>query len=133
MISFQSNLGIGDLLWSLLWFTLFVVWIILLIRVFADIFRSPDLSGIGKVLWTLFVMITPYLGVFSYVIIRGRKMVENDVRIAAEREEMFRAYVRSAAGPSDPATELERLAALRKDGTIDDTEFAALKAKIVGS
>ena len=37
--------GVGQVLWSMLWFFLFFIWIWLLIAVFADIFRSRDLGG----------------------------------------------------------------------------------------
>ncbi len=42
-------------------------------------------------------------------------------------------YIRAAAGTTaSPADELTRLAALRDQGVIDDTEFAQMKAKLVG-
>ena len=50
-----GEFGTGQVFWSLLWFFLFFIWIWLLITVFADIFRSSDLSGWGKALWTIFV------------------------------------------------------------------------------
>ena len=62
---------VGEVFWSMLWFTLFFIWIWLLISVFADIFRSDDLGGWGKALWSLFVIVLPYLGVFVYLIARG--------------------------------------------------------------
>ena len=52
----------------MLWFSLFVIWIWLLIAVFADIFRSRDLGGGAKALWVVFVILVPYLGVFVYLI-----------------------------------------------------------------
>ncbi len=60
--------GVGQVFWSFVWFTLFFIWIWLLITVFADIFRSPDLSGVAKFLWVAFVVIFPYLGVFVYFV-----------------------------------------------------------------
>ena len=42
---------VGQVFWALLWFTLFFIWIWLLIVVFADIFRSRDLGGFAKFLW----------------------------------------------------------------------------------
>ena len=60
-----------DVFWSMLWFFLFFAWIWVLITVFGDIFRSPDLSGWGKGLWTVFVVFLPWLGVLVYLIARG--------------------------------------------------------------
>ena len=68
---------VGQVFWSLLWFTLFFIWIWLLIVVFADIFRSHDLGGFAKFLWVVFVIVLPYLGVFVYLIARGHKMSEH--------------------------------------------------------
>lgn len=126
-----ATFGVGQVLWSLFWLFLFVIWIILLLRVFTDIFRSRDLSGAVKVIWTLFVIITPYLGVFVYLIARGGKMAENELRVAQAQEDAVRSYIRDAAGGGGVASELERLASLRDQGVIDADEFARLKAKLL--
>jgi hypothetical protein len=121
--------------WSVLWITIFVLWIFLVIRVFADIFRSRDLSGWAKALWTIFVIVFPYLGVFVYLVARGHKMAEHDLAAAQAHEAAVRAYIRDAAGTTGgkgAAEELERLASLRDRGVIDDAEFARLKSQIVG-
>jgi hypothetical protein len=123
---------VGQVLWSMIWFTLFFLWIWLVIAVFADIFRSHDLSGFAKVLWTFFVVFLPYLGVFVYVIARGSHMGAHAVADATARDEAARAYIRDAAGTSaSPADELSRLADLRSQGVIDDSEFQRLKGKVV--
>ena len=71
--------AVGQVFWSMLWFFLFFIWIWLLITVFADIFRSPDMGGGAKAVWTIFVIVLPYLGVFVYLIARGHKMQEHAV------------------------------------------------------
>ena len=43
-----AEFGTGQVFWSLVWFTLFVIWIWLLFAIFGDIFRSEDLSGLGQ-------------------------------------------------------------------------------------
>ena len=127
-----SEFGTGQVFWSFLWFTMFFIWIWLLIMVFSDIFRSHDLSGFAKVLWTFFVVFLPYLGVFVYVIARGSHMGAHAVADATARDEAARAYIRDAAGTSaSPADELSRLADLRSQGVIDDSEFQRLKGKVV--
>jgi hypothetical protein len=125
-----AEFGTGQVFWSMLWFFLFFIWIWLLIVVFSDIFRSPDLSGWGKALWTIFVIFLPYLGVFVYLIARGHKMAEHNMAAAQAQEQAFRSYVQDAAGSSaSPADELARLADLKERGVIDDAEFERLKAK----
>jgi hypothetical protein len=117
--------------WSILWFTLFVMWIMLLFQVFADIFRSPDLSGVAKAGWAIFAIITPYLGVLLYLIVRGGKMHARQREAVHEEEDAFRRYVQSVAVAPSPADELARLAELRDRGVIDADDFALLKAKVV--
>ena len=128
-----SDFGVGQVFLSLLWFFLFFLWIMLVFHVISDVFRSHDLSGGGKALWLLFVIVFPYLGIFVYLVVRGGKMHEHDVQALAANEAAARAYIQQAAGTSgSPADELTRLADLKAKGVIDDAEFASLKAKIVG-
>jgi hypothetical protein len=125
---FASEFGTGQVFWSILWFTLFFIWIWLLIDVFADIFRSSDLSGWGKALWTIFVIVLPYLGVFVYLIARGHKMHEHaEADVQAQQD-----YIRSVAGVGSEADQLAKAAELKDKGIIDDAEFAQMKAKILG-
>jgi hypothetical protein len=127
-----AEFGTGEVFWSFLWFTLFFIWIWLLIAVFADIFRSHDLGGVVKAIWIFFVIFAPYLGVFVYLIARGKKMGEHAMEDAQRREEMFRSSVQdvvaSTPAPS-AADELQKLAELKAQGVIDDAEFSRLKAQ----
>ena len=118
----------------MLWFVLFFLWIWLVITVFADIFRSPDLSGWGKALWSILVIFMPYLGVFVYLIARGRKMSEHAADEAMARDQMYRGYVRDVveSTPTD-VDQLARLAAMREQGLIDDAEFQRMKAKVTAA
>lgn len=124
-----------DLFWTMLWFFLFFAWIWLLISVFADIFRSADLSGWAKAFWILFVVILPYLGVLVYLISRGGKMQERAAQDMAQREQATRHYIQEAAGSAgggvSSADEIAKLAQLRDQGHLTDAEFAAQKAKIL--
>jgi len=130
---FATEWGVGQVLWSMIWFTLFFIWIWLVISVFADIFRSDDLSGVAKFLWVGFVILTPYLGVFVYLIARGHAMTRHATERAAAIDASQRAYIQEAAGTvSSPTVELERLADLRSNGAIDQNEFDRLKARVVG-
>ena len=124
---------VGEVLWVMFWWTLFFIWIWLLIAVFADIFRSRDLGGFAKFLWVAFVIVFPYLGVFVYLIARGHKMSENAAEAARAQDAAARAYIQDAAGTSTSAAdELSRLADLKARGVIDDAEFQRLKANVVG-
>jgi type VI protein secretion system component VasK len=125
-----EEFGSGQFLWSVIWFTLFFIWIWLLIIVFSDIFRSHDLSGWGKALWTIFIIVVPYLGVFVYVIARGHKMQEHAVEAAQAQDQAMRQYVQSVApATGSSAEEIQKLADLRSQGVISEEEFQAAKAK----
>jgi Short C-terminal domain/Phospholipase_D-nuclease N-terminal len=122
-----------DVFWTMLWFFLWVVWFWLLITVFADIFRSDDLSGWGKAAWVLFTVFLPYLGVFVYLIARGKSMQERGQRQAVEAERATRSYIREVSADAKPSTaeELTKLAGLRDAGVLSDDEFQAQKAKLL--
>ena len=127
-----ADFGSGQFFWSLIWFTLFFIWIWLLVIVFSDIFRSHDLSGWGKALWTIFIIVLPYLGVFVYVIARGHKMQEHAMEAAQQQDQAMRQYVQTVASSGTPADELQKLADLRAQGVISEEEFQAAKAKALG-
>ncbi len=130
-----NEFGTGQVFWSMLWFFLFFIWIWLLIVIFSDIFRSRDLSGWSKALWTIFVIVLPYLGVFVYLIARGHKMHEHAEEAAHEQDAAMRQYVQSVAGSDGgggSAGEISRLADLRDKGVISEAEFQQGKAKVLG-
>ncbi len=127
--------GDGQVFWSFLVFFFWIIWIWLAITVFVDIFRSKDLSGVGKMVWVLLVVLVPYLGVFAYLLLRGGKMHERAVEAAQAQDRAFRQYVQDAADTGNgrsTADELHRLADLKDRGVITDAEFERLKAKAVG-
>ena len=119
--------------WTMLMFFLWFAWIMLLIRVFADIFRSDDMGGWSKALWSIFVIVVPLLGVLIYLIARGDSMTRRDMAAAQAQDAAFRDYVRDAAGSggTSAASELAKLAELRDSGVITDVEFDQQKAKLL--
>jgi len=126
-----AEFGTGQVLWSMIWFFLFFMWVWLLITVWADIFRSHDMSGGAKALWVLFVIVLPYLGVLVYLVARGGKMKEHALAQVKAQEAAQRDYIQSIAGTGS-AGELAKLADLRDKGVITEAEFASLKAKAIG-
>lgn len=123
---------VGQVFWSMLWFTMFFLWIWVLIRIFGDIFRSRDLGGWGKALWTLFVIFLPFLGVLAYLIVRGHKLGEHELEEAQRRDMAMRAYVRGAV-ETNPADDLARLVDLHDRGVITEAEFDAMRQKVAPS
>ena len=117
--------------WTIVMIFLWVVWFWILITIIIDIFRSHDLSGWTKALWFLFILFLPLIGVLVYLIVRGGKMHERQVRQAQQQEEQLRSYVQQAAGPQSSADQLAKLADLRDRGVITAEEFEREKAKIL--
>ena len=117
--------------WTILMIFLWVIWFWILITIIVDIFRSHDLSGWAKALWFLFILFLPLVGVLVYLIARGGKMHEHQVRQAQLQEEQVRSYVQQAAGSQSSADQLAKLADLRDRGVITAEEFDREKAKIL--
>jgi hypothetical protein len=117
--------------WTMMWFFLWIIWLMLLFKVFADIFRSDDLGGGGKTLWVIFVIVLPFLGVFVYFIARGAKMGQRDLDHARAQQQEFNSYVRDVAATTSPADELTKLADLHNSGVLTDAEFEQQKAKLL--
>ncbi|MER5930885.1 SHOCT domain-containing protein [Streptomyces sp. NPDC002054] len=122
-----------NMFWTMLLIFIWVLWFMLLFRIIGDIFRDDELGGWGKAGWTIFVIILPFLGVFIYLIARGRGMGEREMQRVRANEEAFRSYVRESAGPTSQAEELSRLAELKNRGDITAAEFEQAKAKILAS
>ena len=127
-------MSLWDVLVSIFWFMILFAWIWLLISIFGDLFRDHELSGWGKALWTLFLIVLPWLGALVYLIARGRSMNERALQQAQRNEQAFRQYVQQAATDKpSTADELAKLADLRDRGTISEQEFAQAKAHLLGT
>jgi type VI protein secretion system component VasK len=127
-----ADFGTGEVLWSFLWFFIFIIWIYLLIFIFSDIFRSEDLSGWGKAIWTILIIFLPYIGIFAYLIIRGGKMAERQAKQMQAQQSAVDSYIRTTAAGATDAEQLAKLAELHSSGKLDDAEYATAKAKVLG-
>jgi hypothetical protein len=47
---------------------LFFLWFWLFITVAGDLFRRHDISGFGKILWVILLIVLPYIGIFVYLL-----------------------------------------------------------------
>ena len=120
--------------WTILWVFIWVAWIFLLFRVFADIFRSKDLGGGAKALWSIFVILVPFLGVFIYIIARGHSMTDRDIAHAQAQQAAFQTYVQDVAASGSgggTADELAKLADLKDRGILSEDEYQQQKAKLL--
>jgi hypothetical protein len=128
-----ASYSFGDALLTVIEIALFVAWLCLLFYVFADIFRSHDLSGLAKTLWVLFVFILPMIGCLAYLLIRGGGIHERAAVQAQQNQDAFAKYIRETAGTQGSASldELERLSTLHKQGSLTDDEFAKAKDQLL--
>jgi hypothetical protein len=118
-----------DVFWTILIFFVWVAWFMLLFRVIGDIFRRHDIGGGAKVLWLIFVIILPFLGVFIYLIAESKGMDERSVERAQASRQQFDDYVRETASSGGAAAEIDKAKQLLDSGAITQAEFDAIKAK----
>ena len=117
------------LLWSF-WFFIWVAAIMVWVRCLFDLFGDRTLSGWGKAGWAVLLVFVPWLGALIYLIARGRSMTERQVAALHEQQAAQQEYIREVASSSaGPAAQIADAKALLDAGTIDQSEFEALKAK----
>ncbi|AYC37082.1 SHOCT domain-containing protein [Streptomyces griseorubiginosus] len=120
--------------WSMLWFFLWIMWFVLLFRIVVDIFRDDAMSGWAKAGWLVFTIVLPFLGVFVYIIARGKNMGRREVAQARAQQQAFDSYIRETAkggGGTSSVDELAKLSEIRAKGDITDEEFARAKSLVL--
>jgi hypothetical protein len=120
------------ILWSL-WFFFIIAWLMLLFRIFADLFSDKKAGGGAKVGWTLFLIFLPLLGVLVYLIVRGKGMAERQMSQMAAAQAAQEKYIKDVAGKAtSPAEQIANAKQLLDSGAISQEEFDSLKAKALG-
>lgn len=105
---------------------MFVLWFWLFITVAGDLFRRHDISGFGKAVWIILLIVLPYIGIFGYLLTQGHSMAErNNARAQQMRDDL-----RHVVGFS-VADEIDKLTRLKQAGAINETEYTKLRAKLV--
>ena len=123
---FDGGYTYSNFLMNVLGVFAFVVWFWLLIVIYGDLFRRHDISGWGKAVWVLALVLTSYLGILVYLITQGAGMAERNAQQAAQARDELRRVIGYSA-----ADEITKLDQLRKSGSITDDEFKRLRAKLV--
>jgi ABC-type multidrug transport system fused ATPase/permease subunit len=120
-----------DFIWLILSTFVFVAYLLILFQIISDLFRDSELGGGSKALWLIGLIFLPMLTALIYVITRGNGMAKRQ-RAALERSKSeAESYIRQVAGKS-PAEQIADAKALLDAGTINQEEFAKLKAKALG-
>jgi Short C-terminal domain/Phospholipase_D-nuclease N-terminal len=120
-----------DVFVSMVFLILFVVWLVLLIHILGDLFRDRELGGVSKALWIVFLVVLPYIGVLTYIVMRGSGMGLRELERAQAHDDMIKAYALSTVAGLGPADELAKLADLRDRGVLSEDEFNQQKAKVL--
>src|SRR5262245_19229806 len=123
---FDGGYTYSNFLMNMLGVFAFVVWFWLLIVIYSDLFRRHDISGWGKALWVIALVLTSYLGIFVYLITQSRGMAERNAQQAQQARDELRRVVGFSA-----ADEIAKLDQLKKSGSITEDEFKRLRAKLV--
>jgi hypothetical protein len=127
----SDDFGLWDVIVSMFWFMLLLAWIWLIISILSDIFRDHELNGGAKALWTLFIVVVPWLGALVYIFARGDSMNERSRQAVLDNQAKMRSYVQDAAGSTSVSDELRELAQLRDSGVITVAEYEKAKVKVL--
>jgi type VI protein secretion system component VasK len=118
----------GDFFWLLVWSFVFVFYLMILFQIIGDLFRDRDLSGWGKALWVIALIIFPFVTALIYLIARGRGMAERQAGEVRRVQEATDSHIEQVAGRGNPADQIATAKNLLDQGTITQTEFDQLKA-----
>jgi hypothetical protein len=122
-----------NILWTMIIFFAWVIWIWIMVLILTDVFRRRDISGWMKALWTVFLIVLPFLGVLVYLIANHEGMTDRAAEQASSQRVQVDDYVRSVATSGGPASEIEKAKQLLDSGAITQEEFGAIKAKALSS
>lgn len=118
--------------WDIIWFIIvsfaFIAYLMIMFNILGDLFRDDSVSGWLKAVWIVCLIFFPFITALVYLIARGGGMARRHEAAYAELRQAQDEHIRSVAKAS-PAEEIAKAQALLSSGTIDQTEFAALKAK----
>ena len=111
-----------DLFWTTLFIFGWVLWFMLLFRVYGDLFARQDIGGWAKTGWVVLTLVLPFLGVFLYLITQGRGMAERALRALEQQRAASDAYIRSVAADAE-AEQMAKARGLLQSGAITPEEY----------
>ena len=119
----------SDFFWLLVWAFVFTCYLIVLFQILLDLFRDPDLSGWGKAVWVIFLIIVPILSALIYVIARGSGMAERHLAAQGRGREAETYVPPPIMSIPNPADQISSAQTLLDQGTITQAEFDQLKQR----
>lgn len=132
MVVFAADYPFLNILWTMIIFFAWVVWIWMMVVILTDVFRRRDIGGWGKAGWCVFMIVLPFIGVLTYLIVQHDGLARRNAEQAEQVQKQFDDHVRAVAtngGAEGAAAEIEAAERLLARGTISQAEFDALKAR----
>jgi hypothetical protein len=117
-----------DLIWVMLMWFLLLAWIVVITGVVTDVFRSHDLSAVGKAGWVLLVIVIPWLGVIVYLVARGDSLTERYLVALGNRRRKRAVDPRSG---TSMGVDWRRSADARQTGMAGAMDFDTQSARIM--
>lgn len=105
---------------------MFLLWFWLFITTASDLFRRRDISGFGKVLWVILLIVLPYIGIFAYILTQGGSMAERNRAQARQVRDELRETIGFSV-----ADELTKLDQLKAKSAISEEEYLKLRGRLV--
>jgi general stress protein CsbA len=122
-----------NILWTMIIFFAWVAYIWMLVVILTDVFSRKDISGWAKAAWTIFMIVLPFLGVLTYLVLQHDGMADRQADRARAQKQQVDDYVKSVAGGNGAAGEIEKAKRLLDSGAIDQAEFNTLKQKALAA
>jgi len=119
-----------DIIWYVVTIFVFVAYLMVLFRIFTDLFSDKELHGGWKAVWIVALIFAPLLSALIYLIARGRGMAERQIARMQQMQSDTNSYIKSVAGTSKSAAEqIADAKRLLDSGAVTQAEFDKLKAK----
>jgi hypothetical protein len=123
---FSGEFGFANFVADAFAVFMFILWFWLFITAASDLFRRDDISGFGKVLWVILLIVLPYIGIFAYILTQGGGMAARNRAHALRAREELRKDVGFSV-----ADELAKLDRLKSENAISSDEYNRLRARLV--
>jgi hypothetical protein len=122
-----------EVFWYILIIFVFFAYLIVLFNIIGDIFRNHQMGGFAKAIWVIALIVFTWIAALIYLIANGKGMAERSQKAASEMQAAQDAYIRQAAGATTPADQIAQAKVLLDNGTINQADFDAIKAKALAS
>ncbi len=114
---FAADYPFLNILWTMIIFFAWVAYIWMMIVILTDVFRRRDIGGWAKAGWTVFMIVLPFFGVLTYLILQHDGMAERSAEQARQAQHQMDDYVKSVAG-SDGAAGSGSSSAARRSASV---------------